>query len=387
MSRNERRDTMRPQETEGAAEPRDIVVYHDYFAIRGGGERLALTLARDLQAHLVYGFRTASSHDDTLFPARTKSLGLERTLNIPGLKLIRLVLGFLGQRQAAGKFQVRIFSGVAAPFAAPKKGGGLNIFYCHTPPRFLFDQRKRFLSGFQLPAKLIALPLMRIFEGLYARATARMDVIVTNSENTRNRIKTYVGRDSIVVYPPVDIDRFRFLGQKDYYVSTARLTALKRVDLIVDAFLKMSDQHLVVVSGGEARAALIARAKGAPNIAFLDWVDDVTLQTIIGEAIATIYLPIDEDFGISPVESMAAGKPVIGVEEGGLLETIVPGETGMFVPKNFTADDVVAAVRRMAPVAALEMRKACEQRAQEFSRSHFISRMKQIIEMPNVNGK
>lgn len=375
-----------PEQTEDVAEPRDIAVYHDYFAIRGGGERLALTLSRELQAQLVYGFRTASSHDDALFPARTKSLGLESTPNIPGMKLIRLVLGFLGQRQAAGKFEIRIFSGVAAPFAAPKKGAGLNIFYCHTPPRFLFDQRQRFLSGFRPPARLFVIPLMRIFEWLYVSATARMDIIVTNSENTRDRIKKYIAQDSVVVYPPVDIDRFRFFGQKDYYVSTARLTALKRVDLIVDAFLKMSDKRLVIVSGGEDRAALVARAKGAPNIEFLDWVDDVTLQTIIGEAIATIYLPIDEDFGISPVESMAAGKPVIGVEEGGLLETIVPGETGILVRKNFTVDDVVAAVRRMTPEAALEMRKACEQRAKEFSRSHFISRMKQIIEMPCVNG-
>lgn len=364
----------------GAAEARDIVVYHDYFAIRGGGERLALALARELHAQIVYGFRTSNSHDDELFPARSLSLGLEGTPRIRGLKLIRLVVAFISQRRAASGFKIRMFSGVTAPFAAPEKDQGLNVFYCHTPPRFLYDQRAHFLANLSSAARLMAGPFMRMFEWLYRRAITRMDIIVANSENTRERIKTYLNRDSIVVHPPVDIDRFRFLGQKDYYVSTARLAPLKRVDAIVEAFLKMPNKELVIVSGGEERAALIARANGARNIKFLDWVDDATLQAVIGEAVASIYLPIDEDFGMSPVESMAAGKPVIGVAEGGLLETIIAGKTGLLIPKNFMVDDVVAAVREMTPERALAMREACELRAEEFSRDHFISRMKRVIE-------
>lgn len=360
--------------------PVKCVVYHDYFAIRGGGERLALTLAQALRAELVYGFRTAESYQEALFPANSRALGGDRILPVRGLRLLSLVAGFAREQRDAKSYNIRIFSGVTAPFAAPtKKAGGVNIFYCHTPPRFLFDQRKHFLATLPSAGRIFAQPFLWGFEASYRRMIARMDVIVANSENTRRRIATYLGRDSVVIHPPVETDRFVFAEQDGYYLSTARLTALKRVDAIVEAFRLMPDKKLVVASGGEDLQKLKSIAAGAENIKFAGWMDDAALRRLIGSAIATLYLPVDEDFGMSPVESMAAGKPVIGVAEGGLLETIEPGQTGVLLPSNFTISDIVAAVRELTPERALAMRSTCTQHASRFSRENFVSKITALI--------
>lgn len=360
----------------------DIALFHDYFAIRGGGERLVLVLARELDGcTLVHGYRTQDSYDGEAFPERSVSLDLPSPFRRSGLRVMALAAAFTRRRGWAASVPVRIFSGVAAPFAAPEKGkGGVNIFYCHTPPRFLFDQRDHFLAGQGAVRGLAAGVAMRRFEKGYRAAVRRMDVVVANSENTRARISRYLGRDSVVVPPPVDTDEFSWGGQGDYFLSTARLTPLKQVDRIVDAFLEMPDRKLVVVSGGEELEVLKRRAAGAPNITFRGWVDDAELRALVGNAIATIYLPRDEDFGMSPVESMAAGKPVIGVAEGGLLETVLPDETGVLLPPDFSNDQLKLAVAAMTPQRAAALRAACEARAQAFTREKFVAGMKAVIE-------
>ncbi|MBN2702197.1 MAG: glycosyltransferase, partial [Methylothermaceae bacterium] len=120
-------------------------------------------------------------------------------------------------------------------------------------------------------------------------------------------------------------------------------------------------------------------AEGASNIQFVGWVDDEGLRCLIGRAVATIYLPRDEDFGMSPVESMAAGKPVIGVAEGGVLETVVDGKTGILLPPDPSPEAVCQAVKRLGPVRARTMREACEIRARRFDRQVFLDRMRRLV--------
>ena len=353
----------------------EIAIFHDYFAIRGGGERVALELAQTYEGCTLFlGYRTAESYEDMTFPENSISLELKPILRRFGLHLPALAFKFYQKRTSAASFSVRIFSGVAAPLAVPRQGG-VNIFYCHTPPRFLFDQRDWFLRDAGLLRRLG----MWVFERCYRRAISRMDVIVANSENTRARIERYLGCESVVVHPPIDTRRFTWHGQGDYYLSTARLTSLKRVDRIIDAFSSMPHKKLIVASGGEELEDLKRRAKKAPNIEFRGWVSDEELRALVGNAIATIYIPVEEDFGMSPVESMAAGKPVIGVAEGGLLETIVPESTGFLLEPEFQTEDIVKAVQLMTAEKAVSMRAACEKRAKQFSKEKFILEMSYLV--------
>ncbi len=353
-----------------------VIVAHDYFDIRGGGERLALTLCAALHSPLLCGFRSAQSYDADMFPQATTELGLPQTLRRPAVRTAALAARFAMAKNLLRPYRTRIFSGVSAPFSAEATIVARNIMYCHTPPRFLYDQREHF-SSMTAGNPLRRLALEQFRRG-YENAVGHMHVIVANSETVRGRIKTYLSRDAIVVYPPCNLAAYRWGGQQDFYLSTARHSPLKRVDMIIQAFLKMPDKNLVVASGGEEFNALRKLAADAPNITFLGWVDEPQLQKLIGEAIATIYVPIDEDFGMSPVESMAAGKPVIGVAEGGLRETIVNGETGTLLPADFTADELANAVRALDPKKCASMQQACLARAGLFSQERFVASMRQI---------
>lgn len=356
-----------------------LAIYHDYFAIRGGGERLVLTLARELpDAHLVAGYVTGDTYGPEAFPQAFRDLRLGRILHGHLAHLPVLAARFAWERRSAATYPLRIFSGVAAPLAAPR-GGGRNILYCHTPPRFLYDQRGHYLGRLRGLSGVSAGLALRAYRHAYENAVGRMHTIIVNSQTTRRRVETYLRRDSVVVHPPVDTGRFRWIDQSDYYLSTARLTPLKRVDDIVKAFLRMPDKKLIVASGGEELARLRAMALGAGNIRFCGWVDDAQLCALVGRAIATIYMARDEDFGMSPVESMAAGKPVIGVAEGGLAETVVAGRTGTLLPSAYAVDDIVAAVRSMSARRARSMRRACEQRARGFTTEVFLERMRSIL--------
>ncbi|MBT4288161.1 MAG: glycosyltransferase, partial [Deltaproteobacteria bacterium] len=221
--------------------------------------------------------------------------------------------------------------------------------------------------------------LMYFYQKVYEDAVRSMDIIIANSVNVQKRIKQYLSADSVVVYPPCDTAGFRWLGQGDYYLSTARPDLLKRVDVIVRAFLKMPDKKLVVVSGGSELERIRNMAKNAQNIKILGWVDESRLVQLTGKCIATIYIPEDEDFGMSPVESMAAGKPVIGVAEGGLLETVKDGETGILIKAFPSYEDVIQAVIQMTPESAKTMRMDCEKRALRFRTQVFVEKIDSIV--------
>lgn len=357
--------------------PSKSIIAHDYFAIRGGGERLVLTLAEALKAEVMFGYKTAESYETAAFPDRCIDLALPSLLRRPGIRAAALAYRFRLARAQMQRYSTRIFSGVAAPFAAPERGEGKNVLYCHTPPRFLYDQKGHFADrAGSDPIRRMALEQ---FQRGYEAAMERMDLVIANSQTVQSRIENYLGKPSLVVYPPCDLEVFRWIEQGDYYLSTARLTPLKRVDKIVTAFCHMPHLRLVVASSGEELKRLKALAKDAPNIVFLGWVDDSALRELIGRAIATIYVPVDEDFGMSPVESMAAGKPVIGVAEGGLRETILDGQTGTLLKPDFSAAELAHAVRELTPGKALSMRALCEERAGLFSRARFIEGMRAAL--------
>lgn len=354
-----------------------LAIAHDYFAIRGGGERLVLSAAKALNARVVCGFQTDQSYDDEMFPSDKISLDLPKPFRRPAIRPMALALRFAFSGWAFEGYNTRIFSGVAAPFAARRAPGIKNIYYCHTPPRFVYDQREHFSRG--LIKNAVGQSLIEGYRLGFERAVDHMDLIIANSKTVQDRVRRYLGRDAIVVYPPCNTSAFEWLDQGDFYLSTARLTPLKRVDRIVEAFLRMPQQKLVVASGGPELARLQAMAADAPNIVFLDWVSERALRDLVGRCIATIYVPVDEDFGMSPVESMAAGKPVIGVAEGGLRETIVPGETGILLSPDFTSSDISSAVSTLTPTLASSMRRNCEARAEMFTEAKFVDHLRQAI--------
>ncbi len=170
------------------------------------------------------------------------------------------------------------------------------------------------------------------------------------------------------------------MGQENFYLSTARLDPLKRVGSIIKAFKKLTDKKLLVVSDGIEKTRLKKLAANSPNISILGRVDEAKLLRLIGTCIATIYVPDDEDFGMSPIESMAAGKPVIGVSQGGILETVIPGQTGILISPDANPYDIASAVMELDSAKARTMRIFCEKRASEFGLDIFIKKIKRTMQ-------
>ncbi len=303
------------------------------------------------------------------------------SLNVPVvphfLRLVSLVRRF-------EKFQatedVMIYSGNYAPLAVKNHIRSVNIFYCHTPPRFLYDKKDFYLKEIPVFLRPAFGYFCAWYRKKYENAVKKMDIILANSENTRRRIKRYLEMDSTVLYPPVDTEQFKWLGQEDFFLSAARIDPLKRIELIVRAFMEMPDQKLKLVSDGPDLPKIRTMVSGSRNIQVLGWVSQPELIELTGKCRAAVYIPRDEDFGISPIESMAAGKPVIGVSEGGLLETILDGRTGFLLPPGPGKKDLINAVSYMTAERAAAMKDACEQRAKMFGAGIFLEKIRKLTE-------
>lgn len=362
--------------------PSKGILLYDYLFSKGGAEKLSFSiLSRMRPMDFCVGLK-----DDALFPADVTSVGGGRFYTLTdysskkGWKTLKTLLTFIFSDVFHQKYEWAIYSGEYAPMAIlrNKNKAKRNILYCHTIPRAPYDLKEFKLSRLGPLNRVAFHVLCNLITALYEPSIRRMDVVVANSENVRRRIKKYIGIDAKVVNPPIDLDKFKWIGQGDYYLSTARLEPAKRVDLIVQAFINMPDKKLVVASGGSEYGRLVEMAKGCDNIEFLGWASDDQIYEAVGNCIATIYIPVDEDFGMSPVESMSAGKPVIGVAEGGLLETVVCGETGILLDLP-TPEGISGVVRNIHRNEWLKMRESCEQRAKNYSEDVFISRISEIV--------
>lgn len=368
-----------PRSAQHKLTDKKILIIHDRFMFRGGAERLILVMARGLGADIATGFWSAEeSFPKSEVPYKLFILGNPSQRS--GWRYLKFQWLFYFKTKFIKNYDLVIFSGNNCLSAAHHVRPGVKkIFYCHTPVRHAYDLRNYYLSRMPWWKRLIFRPLTYFSKLVYNYGFRQMDIVIANSKNVQQRIQRYLKADSLVVYPPIQTDKFKWLGQQDYYLSFARVDKLKRVRDIVCAFQRMPDKKLIVCSGGDDLANIKRLARGYKNIKIKGWVDDNELKQLVGNCIATLYIPIDEDFGMTPLESMSAGKPCIGIKQGGLKETIIDGQTGKFIPADYTLDNIIQAVNWLTPQRALTMRQACEQQAEKFSAEKFIQQIKEII--------
>jgi glycosyltransferase involved in cell wall biosynthesis len=353
-------------------------VLHDYMQVNGGAERLVSTITRNIANFSlgVSGIYPAFSES-----ANTAGINIEIVGKTPKFipRIPKAIITFSSRMPCIEHAEVVVYSGIYSPLAVREKGNGKQIYYCHTPPRFALDRKKQYLEKIPYLIQPIVSIAIDKYHDKYQSCIRKMDLVLTNSRNTQARIYREYGVNSEVVYPPINTTNYKWLNQCDYYLSLGRLEPNKRVDLIIEAFMNMPEKKLVVASGGSQLNFLRAMAGQSKNIYFLDWVCEEKLIELIGNSLASIYIPLDEDFGMSAVESMSAGKPVIGVAEGGLMESVIDGVTGILLPKNPQVEDICTAVHAMTKSMALSMRGSCEDRANYFSEANFISQIESYI--------
>lgn len=219
--------------------------------------------------------------------------------------------------------------------------------------------------------KFLINPFISFLRKYDVRSAKQPDLLIANSEYQKEWIKEHYGRESVVVYPPVDLSEFQFFPEKeDYYVSVGRFAKMKRFDILIEAFNKMPDKKLVLIGDGELMPEFKKKAKS--NIIFPGFLPSSEVYEYVKKAKAAIYVGI-EDFGIAPVEAQACGTPVISYNIGGASETIINLETGIHFDKQ-NSDDIIKAILKLENISFNY--EKIRTNAERFSRKRFLNEFK-----------
>ncbi len=248
-----------------------------------------------------------------------------------------------------------------------------HVSYVHSPMRYVWDMYGDYFGKGRvnfIMDKIISLfaTYLRTWDVV---SSARVDHFIANSNHVARRIEKYYRREASVIYPPVDVDRFRISEKADdYYLIVSALVSYKKVDLAVEAFNQLGLPLKIVGTGPDE--AMLKKMAG-PTVEFLGWAQDDALSDLYSRCKAFVF-PGEEDFGITPLEAMASGRPVIAYAKGGALETVRGLEhgnpTGIFF-KEQSRDALVAAIEQFEKNPAIFKPDAVRRHASGWSRNRF----------------
>ncbi|QQG43020.1 MAG: glycosyltransferase [Candidatus Daviesbacteria bacterium] len=366
-----------------------VALVHDYLKEYGGAERVVEVLAETFpEAPLYtayYDLNGLGKHRDRFKNWTIKSSFLQW---IPGagrlISPLRLLAPKIFESFNLSDYDVVISScNVYFSKAVKTNSKQLHISYIHTPPRYLYGYTTSFNYKKNPLVRIVAEIMNHFLRIVDFTVSQQPDILVANSKNVAERIKKFYRRDSIVIYPPVEIAKVttivRTLAKvkKSYFLSVGRLVKGKGIDVIVKTCAKLGLPLKVVGTGPELNnLQKILDREDNKTIEFLGQVSDEQLPKLYAGAIATIVASEDEDFGIVPVESMAVGTPVIAVKAGGFLETVVDGKTGQFF-NNATIVELMKVLQDFDP--AKYRAEDCKKQAEKFSKERFQKEIRELI--------
>jgi len=255
-----------------------------------------------------------------------------------------------------------------------KPSGAVHVCYCHTPMRYLWDMSDLYYQAAGPGGKLAMKLFLRRLRDYDRRSADAVDHFIANSAFVAERIRRIYGRESTVIHPPVNTAFFSDPGRpgassprRDYYLCAGQVTPYKRIDLAVRACIKLG-RRLVVAGDGPELKRVRQAAGGSPLVTFEGRCTGERLRELFTHARALVF-PGIEDFGIVPLEAQAAGTPVIAFGQGGALETVLPGRTGLFFPEQ-TPDALAGAIEEFEAVSAWDA-AVCTAHAAKFNPDRF----------------
>ncbi|MDP3963899.1 MAG: glycosyltransferase, partial [bacterium] len=309
-----------------------VALVHDYLTELGGAERVLEALCELFPHAPIYTLIYDEKATNGLFKHRRihtsflQKLPWSRTRHRNYAWLMPVAI----EQFDLGRYDLVISDSASYAKGIVTKPHTVHISYCHTPIRYAWDDSHRYVKEFGLP------PILRSFVPFFLNylrvwdkeASLRVDAFIANSSFVRDRIRKYYRVDADVIHPPVDVEFFGKTerAEKKYFLAAGRLVAYKRFDLAVRAF---NELKLPLIVAGEGPELNRLKAIAGPTIAFKGRITDAELREIYAGARALVF-PQEEDFGITAVEAMATGTPVIAFRGGGALEHLAEGETGLF---------------------------------------------------------
>ena len=356
-----------------------MALVHDHLVQDGGAERVLKAMQRVWPEApiftLLYDERGMSGYANG---------GVVRTSFLAKFpfasRFYRWMLPFMPA--ATETYDLRGFDVVISNTSAFAKGvitspETLHVSYCHTPPRYLWSDTHEYVD---YATPFLVRPFMPLvtsyLRGCDQRAAERVDVFLTNSKTVTGRIRKYYRKEAQVVYPPVDVEMMK-VGERAeglYVVAGGRLVQYKRYDLIIEACGALG---LPLVIFGEGPELGRLRRMAGANVQFVGRVSDEEKARLYAGALAYVH-PQEEDFGITAVEAMACGTPVIAYRRGGATETVIDGVTGVFFEEQ-SATALRGVLRRFLRAPAMS-RDAMRTQAEKFREEVFMDEIRKIVE-------
>lgn len=352
-----------------------IALYYDSLWVMGGAERVVCQLANELGADLI---------TSGLNPQLKKWLNIKGKVIDIGNVLINRVgpLGILlespyrfSQYNPSEEYDIHIFTGFNSIYAARK--GNKNIWFSFTPNRMLYDNHTLKTTTGSFAKRFFFKQYRKLLLNQDQKAVRKMSKIVAQTEGVKKRIEEFYNLDSQVIYSPIITSDYYFQAFGDFFLTVGRLVPEKRITLIAQTFSEMPSKKLVIVGDGGERATIEGIAKKSSNIKYLPNLSDDKLKRLYSECLATIYLPINEDFGLIPLEGMASGKVSIVANEGGCLETVTENITGKIItPDKKSLRKVIEGFDKKW---AMKQKNACIAASKQFDIEHCVKEWKKVI--------
>lgn len=346
-----------------------VALVHDWLVSRGGAERVLKCFHEIFPEAPIYTL----VYDPDKAPGWLRGCDVRTTYlqGWPGAKSHhKLLLSFMPRAWEA--LDLTGYDLVLSSCASCCKGvltrpDAVHVCYCHSPIRYVWDLYYDYLASAGSVKRAFMPAIIHKVRQWDYLAAQRVDQFVANSDYVGKRIKKFYGRDSVTVHPGVAMPERVEHCDGGYYLTVSRFVAYKRIDLAVEACNRLGRRLVVVGSGGEEEGRL--RAMAGPTVEFAGPVSDAELDRLYSGADAFLF-PGIEDFGLTPVEAMAHGTPVLAYAEGGALETVADGETGLFFGEQ-TADSLAGCIRRFESERSRFDAGRVVARARSFSEAKF----------------
>ncbi|MBL7051314.1 glycosyltransferase [Candidatus Woesearchaeota archaeon] len=349
-----------------------IAIFHDYFDEIGGAELTMMYLARALNATIF----TTNIDREKVAKAGFSDVKFKSIGSVPKIKHLKQLcteIKFFFLKVKG--YDYHIFGSSFSIYAA--RNHYPNLWFCFSPLRGLYDLRydkKGFFEALKQPFKSIHILFDKV-------AVHRMQSLVCNSQNTRKRIKKYYHLDAKVIHSPVDTSEFKNKKSENYWLSVSRIDPYKRIELVTKAFGKLSNEKLVVVGGAISDYKKYfekIKKESTKNIEFKGAIyNRKELVELYSKCKGLIVVAKSEDFGKTPIEAMASGKPVIAANEGGYKETIIDSVTGKLID-DVNPDNLARTIRETSKKTD-KYKEACLKQAKKFDVRIFVEKMKQEL--------
>jgi len=363
-----------------------VAVFHNFMDNIGGAEMVTLSFVREFDADLY----TTNIDKEKIIKMGFGDI-LERIFSIGEVSNIspfRQQLAFFKFRKLnlSNKYDFFIISGDWAMSGAVNNHP--NMWYAHSPLNELWEYKnyvkKEILNWWKKPLYDIWVYINRKLSLSYSK---HVDTWVCNSENTKKRIEKYYKKNAKVIHPPIDVSDYINKPDKNYWLSVNRLTINKRIDMQIKAFSKLSNENLVIVGCYEKGTSQFESYKKyiesikTDNIEILNWVSREKLIELYSECKGLIATARDEDFGMSVIEAMASGKPIIASNEGGYKESVINDRTGILID-SINEQKIIEAINKIESNLYSDSEKYKNnsiKQAKKFDTKEFVKSINNII--------